>query len=154
MFFISWKKYFKKYRGSNFPQLTSLPEAATPAATGQATDARIHLRPIASKQARNKVQSFLKENRMLNPEDTDQLFNEESTLIGHITTDSGGLLLTDSIWQDVIPKVKDQIIIQLDVPPRQRIPVRALRKDGKRYLLIAIDEAQESKLTAEMVEVE
>lgn len=91
---------------------------------------------------------------MLNPEDTDQLFNEESTLIGHITTDSGGLLLTDSIWQDVIPKVKDQIIIQLDVPPRQRIPVRALRKDGKRYLLIAIDEAQESKLTAEMVEVE
>jgi len=91
---------------------------------------------------------------MLDPEDSDKLFTEEGNIIGYVATDSGGLLLVDGIWRSVVPKSKDQMTLELDGPSRQRIPVRALRKDGKRFLILAIDEGQELGIPKETVEIE
>lgn len=81
------------------------------------------------------------------------VFKEDiEQLIGYVDTDSGGLLITDMIWD--MPKTSPKRTC-LDLKLGQvRIPVKTVIKDGKRRLIIEIDEALDRTEDQDVVEVE
>jgi hypothetical protein len=71
---------------------------------------------------------------------TNDIFEQQKEIIvGHVETDSGGLLLTDAIWESALPPTTlDRISIDLELPAG-KIPVIAGMRNGKRFLIIDID---------------
>lgn len=70
-------------------------------------------------------------------------FGSKEELIGYVETDSGGIIITDGVWGDAFPSVsQDRINVNLDLG-KCRIPVFGFSKNGKRYLLLALDEAED-----------
>lgn len=71
----------------------------------------------------------------------DVKFTETETLIGHVVTASGSLLLADGSVQTAL-QLSQLDIVHLDVDKEQtKIPVYAVNQNGKRYLIVAIDDA-------------
>ena len=91
---------------------------------------------------------------MLDPNDLEIVFAEKMTLVGHIDTDSGGLLLTDSLWAEQLPNVAQRKFNRDMGIKSQRIPVYTTTQGGKRYLLIGLDEGESLIKNKETVTVE
>lgn len=72
--------------------------------------------------------------------DSKNLFHDQETVIGHIEISAGGVLLTDSGWEEDLPKTtQESLALDLDMEPG-KIPVIAVRKNNKRFLILAIDD--------------
>lgn len=66
-------------------------------------------------------------------------FQEDEKVVGHFDTDSGGILITDMVWD--IPQASQQRFSEdLDLS-NVRIPIKAVLLDGKRRLILELDEA-------------
>jgi len=76
---------------------------------------------------------------MKNPSD---IFTEKEKVIGYIETDSGSLLITDGIWDNIInASPRNKVTVDLGVD-RVRLPVIATKQNDRRFLLIPIDEGE------------
>lgn len=69
---------------------------------------------------------------------------ENEILLGHVETDTGSVTIVDSMWNDDLPKVvQDRLNLELGLD-KCRIPVFGFKKNGKRYLLLALDDAEKT----------
>lgn len=69
-------------------------------------------------------------------------FGSKETLVGHVETDSGGIIIADGLWGDEFPSVsQDRVNLNLELG-KCRIPVYGFMKNGRRYLLLALDDAE------------
>jgi len=69
-------------------------------------------------------------------------FGSRESLVGYVETDSGGIVIADGIWGDEFPTVsQDRVHLNLNLE-KGRIPVYGFSKGGKRYLLLALDDAE------------
>jgi len=92
---------------------------------------------------------------MLNPNDPGTTFPESNPkIVGYVDTDSGGLLITDSLWASSLPGVSQRRFERDLEIPEQRIPIKAFRKGSKRYLLIELDEGITLTAKSDLVDVE
>lgn len=64
------------------------------------------------------------------------------SLVGYVETDSGSILITDGVWDKTTIPLNSQQRVSLDIGlDRCRIPVHNVKLNGKRFLLIALDDA-------------
>ena len=92
---------------------------------------------------------------MLNPDGPEMIFSEdEPEIVAYVDTDSGGLLITDSLWSDRLPEVTQKRFDRDLNLPGQRIPIKAFQRGGKRYLLIELDSGTSTIEKADVVTVE
>lgn len=75
-------------------------------------------------------------------------------LVGHLETDSGTILLTDGIWNSEIPSANQHRVYLNLGTPRVRIPVYAVIRNNKRYLILDVDQAKGHSATPDKVKVE
>lgn len=69
-------------------------------------------------------------------------FGTKETLIGYVETDSGGVIIADGLWGDEFPSVsQDRVTMNFNLG-KCKIPVFGFTKDGRRYLLLALDDAK------------
>ena len=64
-------------------------------------------------------------------------------LVGHVETDSGSLFIIDGVWKDTIPTVfQKTLLFEEAVTDEKRnvLPVYLLTNQGKRFLLIGLDD--------------
>lgn len=67
-------------------------------------------------------------------------FQDKEIVIGHVETSAGGVLLTDGGWEEDLPKTtQESLALDLNVEPG-KIPIIAVRKNNKRFLILAIDD--------------
>jgi hypothetical protein len=69
----------------------------------------------------------------------------EQKLIGHVETDSGSLLVIDGTWKESLPAVFQKTVLFEEAVLDEKknvLPVYLLRNQGKRYLLIGLDDGQ------------
>jgi hypothetical protein len=86
-------------------------------------------------------------------EDTKFEFGPQEKLIGYVETDSGGLVIADGIWGDEFPSVsQERVTINLDLE-KSKVPIFGFTKKGKRYILMALDDAKELPAIEGVVEV-
>lgn len=86
--------------------------------------------------------------------DAKDLFQDKEIVIGHIETSAGGVLLTDGGWEEDVPlTTQESMALDLNIKP-SRIPVIAVRKNNKRFLILAIDDATPSKFINDAVTIE
>ena len=86
--------------------------------------------------------------------DAKDLFQNKETVIGYIETSAGGVLLTDGGWEEDVPlTTQESTALDLNIEP-SRIPVIAVRKNGKRFLILAIDDATPSTFINSKVDIE
>ena len=81
----------------------------------------------------------------------------EQKLIGHVETDSGSLLILDGTWKDAIPSVFQKTVYIEDIlndEKRNVLPVYLLRSQGKRFLLIGLDDGVPASERIDQVETE
>ena len=81
----------------------------------------------------------------------------EQKLIGHVETDSGSLFIVDGVWRDSIPAVfqKNVYLEEALIDDKKNIlPVYLLTNQGKRFLLIGLDDGIEPEERATQVETE
>lgn len=81
----------------------------------------------------------------------------EQKLIGHVETDSGSLLVIDGTWKDTLPAVFQKTLLFEDGnfdEKKNVLPVYLLRNQGKRYLLIGLDDGQPAANRDLVVETE
>ena len=85
--------------------------------------------------------------------DAKDMFPDKEMVIGHIETSSGGVLLTDGGWEGDLPlSTQESVALDLNVDPG-KIPVIAVRKNNKRFLILAVDDAISSSIISEAVTV-
>jgi hypothetical protein len=76
-------------------------------------------------------------------------------LVGYVETDSRSLFIVDGTWKDTIPAVFQKTVFFEDAVLDEKknvLPVYLLHNQGKRYLLIGLDDgvpAAERDLTVE-----
>jgi len=64
-------------------------------------------------------------------------------IVGHIVLNTGTLLLTDGVWIDNI-KVSQEEKLAIDLgTDRIRVPVIGTKQNGRRFLLIPLDAAEQ-----------
>lgn len=81
----------------------------------------------------------------------------EQKLVGHVETDSGSLLILDGTWKDTLPAVFQKTLLFEDGnfdEKKNVLPVYLLRNQGKRYLLIGLDDGQPAADRDLLVETE
>jgi hypothetical protein len=78
-------------------------------------------------------------------------FTEGETIIGYVDTDSGGVLIADMTW-DVPKNTQKRVALDLDME-NTRIPVKAVLVDGRRRLILELDEAVNTLQVKETVDV-
>jgi len=81
----------------------------------------------------------------------------DQKLIGHVETDSGSILIVDGTWKDSIPSVFQKIVYLEDVVLDEKknvLPVFLLRNQGKRFLLIGLDDGIAAAERVDVVETE
>jgi len=82
------------------------------------------------------------------------IFTEREKIVGYIGTDSGGIMLTDALWETELPATTlDRMAVDLGIQPG-RIPVIAGMRNGKRFLIIDIDGAQVNEEVTDDVDTE
>lgn len=70
-------------------------------------------------------------------------FTEKQQVIGYVETHSGSIALLDGIIESEL-KMSPDTFVAVDVNlDRKRIPVIATRQGGRRYLLLALDAAED-----------
>lgn len=70
------------------------------------------------------------------------IFTEKENIIGYVETDSGTLLITDGIWDDRIKvSARNKVSVDLGMD-RVRVPVIATKQNGRKFLLIPLDQAE------------
>jgi hypothetical protein len=75
-------------------------------------------------------------------DDTTIEFGTKETLVGYVETDSGGIIIADGLWGDEFPSVsQDRVNLNFNLG-KCKIPVYGFMKDGRRYLLLALDDAE------------
>ena len=85
--------------------------------------------------------------------DSKDLFHTKETVIGHVETSAGGLLLTDGGWEEDLPiTTQKSIALDLNIDP-SLIPVISVIKNNKRFLILAIDDAEERPFISKEVEI-
>lgn len=68
-------------------------------------------------------------------------FKEREQLIGHVTSASGSLILVDGAIQTAL-RLPASEVVELDLnKDNHKIPVYAVQQNGKRFLLVSIDDA-------------
>lgn len=73
--------------------------------------------------------------------DTTNLFTAEETLAGYLETDTGTILMTDGLWENTLPlTAQNRLTLDLGIE-RCRIPVYAMLRNEKRFLILGIDDA-------------
>lgn len=81
-------------------------------------------------------------------------FGTKEQLIGHVETDSGGVIIADGLWGDEFPSVsQDRVNLNFNLG-KCKIPVYGFLKNGRRYLLIALDDAEALPPIEGLVEVD
>lgn len=81
----------------------------------------------------------------------------EQKLVGHVETDSGSLLIIDGTWKDSLPAVFQKTLLFEDGnfdEKKNVLPVYLLRNQGKRYLLISLDDGKPAADRDLLVETE
>lgn len=76
-------------------------------------------------------------------------------LVGYVETDSGSILITDGVWKDNIPNVFQKTLYMEDAVIDEKknvLPIYMIQKEGKRFLLIALDDG--TPATDRVLEVE
>ena len=64
------------------------------------------------------------------------------SLVGYVETDSGSILITDGVWDKTVIPLNTQQRVSLDLGlDRCRIPVHRVTLGGKKFLMIALDDA-------------
>jgi len=62
------------------------------------------------------------------------------TELGHVETDSGGILIADGVWTPCMPTVvQERLHLDLGIE-KCKIPVYGVTRDGKRYLVLSLDD--------------
>jgi len=85
--------------------------------------------------------------------DAKDLFHDKDSIVGHVETNSGGLLLTDGGWEDDLPlTTQESLALDLNIDA-VKIPVIAVRKNNKRFLILAIDDAVPVNFASAAVEI-
>ena len=70
------------------------------------------------------------------------IFTSKENIVGYVETDSGTLLITDGIWDDRIKvSARNKVYVDLGMD-RVRIPVIATKQNGRKFLLIPLDQAE------------
>jgi len=70
-------------------------------------------------------------------------FTDGQAVIGYVTTHSGSIAILDGIIESELKQPPDNFVavdVNLD---KKRIPVIATKQGGRRYLLLALDAAEE-----------
>ena len=81
----------------------------------------------------------------------------EQRLVGYVETDSGSLFISDGVWKDSIPAVFQKTVLFEDAltdDKRNVLPVYLLKNQGKRFLLIGLDDGVEATERVLQVETE
>ena len=81
----------------------------------------------------------------------------EQRLVGYVETDSGSLFISDGVWKDSIPAVFQKTVLFEDAltdDKRNVLPVYLLKNQGKRFLLIGLDDGVEAAERVLQVETE
>lgn len=81
----------------------------------------------------------------------------EQKLVGHVETDSGSLLIIDGTWKDSLPAVFQKTVMYEEAVLDEKknvLPVYLLKNQGKRYLLIGLDDGQPAADRDLLVETE
>jgi hypothetical protein len=87
---------------------------------------------------------------MANPE---ELFQNQERLVGYVETSAGSVFLTDGVWEKDLPlTTQESLALDLDVEPC-RLPVIAVRKNDKRFLIIAVDDGIKKSFVDNIAEV-
>ena len=74
--------------------------------------------------------------------------------LGHISCDSGGLLITDQMWESQLPKVFSQMYSDNYDIAGTKIPIKGTLVNGQRVLMIYLDEPVTESKTNDLVRVE
>jgi hypothetical protein len=67
----------------------------------------------------------------------------DQKLIGYVETDSGSLFIVDGVWKESIPTVFQKSLFYEDALVDEKknvLPVYLIKNQGKRFLLIALDD--------------
>ncbi len=81
-------------------------------------------------------------------------FPSKETIVGYIDTDSGGILLTDAVWESTLPRTSHKYTsVDLGEALPSRIPVYAKLVNGRRFIIIDIDAATNTRVESDFVEV-
>ena len=82
-------------------------------------------------------------------------FTEKQEVIGYVETHSGSVALLDGVIESEL-KMSPGTFVAVDVNlDRKRIPVIATKQGGRRYLLLALDAAEDiPPVGSETVEIE
>jgi hypothetical protein len=78
-------------------------------------------------------------------------------LVGHVETDSGSLFIVDGVWKDAIPAVFQKTVFLEDAVLDEKknvLPVYLLTNQGKRFLLIGLDDGVAATDRVALVDVE
>jgi len=68
-------------------------------------------------------------------------FTEEQEVVGYVTTDTGGILIADSVVESDIA-IPSKNVVSLDLQmDKRRIPIVATRQGDQRFLLIPLEQA-------------
>jgi len=65
-------------------------------------------------------------------------FTETETTVGYVDTDSGGILITDLVWDQ--PNTSQKKVAEDLELGRVRIPIKAVLRGNKRQLIIELDD--------------
>ena len=67
----------------------------------------------------------------------------DQKLVGYVETDSGSLFIVDGVWKDSIPTVFQKSLLYEDALVDEKknvLPIYLIQNQGKRFLLIALDD--------------
>jgi hypothetical protein len=81
----------------------------------------------------------------------------DQKLVGHVETDSGSLFIVDGVWKESIPTVFQKSLLfeeALIDEKKNVLPIYLIKNQGKRFLLIALDDGVPSTERALEVETE
>lgn len=86
-----------------------------------------------------KQMKFVKVGQVKRRGNNMDIFQDEEKIVGYVETDSGGILIADLVW-DVPVAHQERVKLDLELG-RAKIPVKTVRVNGKRRLIIELDEA-------------
>jgi len=81
----------------------------------------------------------------------------DQKLVGYVETDSGSLFIVDGVWKESIPTVFQKSLLFEDAlidEKKNVLPIYLIQNQGKRFLLIALDDGLVSAERALEVDVE
>ncbi len=84
--------------------------------------------------------------------DGKDMFESKEKVVGYLESSAGGVLLTDGGWEEDLPlTTQESVALDLNIEPG-KIPVIAVRKNNKRFIILAIDDAVQQSFLKDLVE--